>query len=894
MPRLNLTWPRGQLALLAAVLLACATPARAGYTDYDITRARLSMQRADYLLSDAEWAADVARDDLERADRRASELSAEVARQEREVDDASRRLDDADRAAHWLREDIDRLLGKIDERKTELDAAAERLRAAREAHDKLTADAVAGFEAGEGFRAASAAAEEAGKALEAAEKASIEVLALTAEHRAAVTVVEALQTRVQFLADQGDRAADELAEAQKELADGRQRLREMEDRHLSQDPEVADAERRFAQAEQAVKSLRDDFDKQLAQRPEVADARKAASVVQENYDTALRALQDTESQVVDAQDELRRHEEVVALERDRLDNANDQLNKLLDELREADAFADASSRRLRDALEAVECARRERDAAAWSLARAEQADAFYRWDAPVYGHGWTVVHIGRVDCDPLPHRPVYWNDPDCYRPAWCAPLTSFHRPAWSGGFGWWQHRRWRDDDCRPVVVKVVKYRTPVVVREVARRSSRQKATALAGRTAGDEQRVQRQAAVERQRKQVVERRERIKSSKLVGGPTHAGQLALGQFPMARAQMNERAARQQKNDAERATRVAAVRAERERRVEAKKVYEAQRQGGRDKALEQAAARGDFAAAERLRGQQLRQANIEARSTQGAVANQVPGSDEAKRLRWAERRERDQREREQRRVAQQQAEVLRRQQKEQTTAAVATARAAAQPEPAQPGPVQSGKANRREIREERDAAQDAVRQAKAAEAAAERQAQQQRRAEREAAQQQKPQQETQQEPAVEQLRRQERQQESAANRAAREQRQQEQESVKRQAEDSRRAAAQAERQRETEVRQQRQAQEAARDSARQQAAAEDRSQRQAAEQARQSQREANRDAARQAEQQRSAEREAQRSAERESRRVVEESRRSEERQQRNNNDRSDNNDRGGRRR
>jgi hypothetical protein len=898
MPRLILpTLFRGPIALIAAVLFLAPATAGAGYADYDITRARLSMQRVDYLLSDAEWAADVARDDLERADRRASELSAEVARQEREVDDASRRLDDADRASHWLREDVDRLLGKIDERKKELDAAAERLRAAREAVDKLTADAVAGLEAGEGFRTASAAAEEAGKALEAAEKTSIEVLALTADHRAAVTVVEALQTRIQFLTDQGDRAADELAAAQKELADGRNRLRDMEDRHLAQDPQVADAERRFAQAEQAVKSLRDDFQKQLDQRPEVADARKAALLEQENYDATLRSLQNTESQVVDAQDQLRRHEEVARLERDRLDNANDQLNKLLDELRDADAFADASSRRLRDALEAVECGRRERDAAAWSLARAEQADAFYRWDAPVYGHSWTVVHIGRVDCDPFPTRPVYWNDPDCYRPAWCQPLTSFRRPAWSGGFGWSHYRRWRDDDCRPVVVKVVKYRTPVVVREVVRRDSRRKATLLAGRTAGDERRVQRQAAVEKQRKQVVERRERIQSTRLVGGPTHAGQLALGQFPMARAQMNERALRQQKNDAERATRVAAVRAERERRVEAKKVFEARRQGGRDKPLEQAAARGDFAAAEKLRGQQLRQANIEARSTMGPVANVVPGSDESKRLRWAERRDRDQREREQRRQEQQQTQVLRRQQKEQKAQAVATARAVAKSEPGQTGSAQPEKASRREerrvIREERDASQDAVRQAKAAQESAERKAQQQQRAEREAAQQQKPQ----REPAVEQLRRQERQQEAAADRAAREQRQQEQQSAKQQAEESRRAAVQAERQREAEVRQQRQAQEASRDSARQQAFAEERAQRQAqrdaSEQARSSQREANREAARQSEQSRSAEREAQRSAERESRRAVEESRRSEA-SQRNNNDRPDNSDRGGRRR
>ena len=885
MPRLKLSHSRVLPALVAAALLCVAAPARAGYADYDITRARLAMQRADYLLSDAEWAADVARDDLQRADQRAKDLSGEVAKQEREVDDASRRLDDADRAAKWLREDVDRLLEKVDERKKELDAADERLRAAREALDKLTGEAVASFEAGEAYRAAAAAVEEAGRALEAAEKSSLDVLALTVEHRAAVTTAEALQARVQFLADQGDRAAAELAEAQQELADARKRLRDTEDRHLSQDQKVADAERRVAQARDAVQSLRDDFDEQLAQKPEVAEARKAASAGQENYDAALRALRQTETQVVDAQEELRRHEEVVRLESDRLDNANNHLNKLLDELREADTFAAASDRRLRDALEAVECARRERDAAAWSLARAEEADAFYRWDAPYYGHGWTVVHVGRVDCDPRPHRPVYFHDdPDCHRPSWCRPLTSFHHAGWASRHGGSRHdwAGWEDDNCRPVVVRVVKYRRPVVIREIVRHDSRQKAIVLAGRTASDEQRVQRQAAVERQRKQVVERRERLNETKLVGGPTQGGQLALAQFPLAGARLNERVERQQA-DARRAERVAAIRDERERRS-----------NGRDPALERAAARGDFAAAEKLRGQQLRQANIEARSTQGPVANVVPGSDEAKRLRWAERRAQDQREREQRemvrlqrRAAEEQAAALKRQQKEQQAKQQQvkeqprqqqSAPPQAQPQQskkgwavAEPAPREQrvdqradkpDKVERREDRREaRNDAQDALRQQRAAQ--------------------------------------------ESAERAAREQRQQQQANWKterdaseKQAAEARRVAAQAERQRDAEIRQQRQAAEAARDATRQREVAEQRAQRQSAEQARAAQREAARESQRQAEQQRSAERAAQREAQRVERQAprverAERVERSEPRQSdsgRRNND----GDRGGRRR
>ena len=50
----------------------------------------LALQRADYLLADAEYAADVARDDLERADRRAAELAQDIDRQQRDVDNHRR------------------------------------------------------------------------------------------------------------------------------------------------------------------------------------------------------------------------------------------------------------------------------------------------------------------------------------------------------------------------------------------------------------------------------------------------------------------------------------------------------------------------------------------------------------------------------------------------------------------------------------------------------------------------------------------------------------------------------------------------------------------------------------------------------------------------------------
>src|SRR4051812_30625953 len=127
------------------LFMSWTAPAKAGYVDYDVTRARLGLQRADYLLGDAQWAADVARDDFERADRRAAELAEQVDRQQRDIDDIGRRFDEASRAAKWLREDLDRWNERAEARQKELEVAGEKLRAAREALDKVTADATAKF-----------------------------------------------------------------------------------------------------------------------------------------------------------------------------------------------------------------------------------------------------------------------------------------------------------------------------------------------------------------------------------------------------------------------------------------------------------------------------------------------------------------------------------------------------------------------------------------------------------------------------------------------------------------------------------------------------------------------------------------------------------------------------
>jgi hypothetical protein len=818
-------------ALVSLALFIPAAGARAGFVDYDVTRARLAVQRAEYLLGDAQYAADVARDDFERADRRAADLAREIDRQQRDVDDATSRLNEADRSGKWLREEVDRCTERADARQKELGEANERLRAAREAVQKLVDAETDKFEAGGQFKALSAAVDEAGRALDAAEKASLDALAQTDEHRAAKTAVDALRTRVQFLTDQGDRTSpDELAAAKNDLTDAEARLRRVEDRHLSAEPDVKNAEMKVAQAESALRSAREDFEKRLDQRPEVADGRQAEAAAQANYDNALRAVRDAEARADDVAQQLRKQDDAVALERDRLTQANDQLNRLLGEVREADDFAAASHQRLQDALEAVECARRERDAASWALDRAGYAaDAFYGWGVPATGCGWSVVHVGLVDCAP---RPVYY-DPFCYRPVWCRPLTAFPAPYWHAGFGWgtwWGHhpKPWFDDGRRPVVVKVthVRVHNPVIIRQ--RETAREQAIRLASRNAGDEQRRQRQATVEARRKEVEQRQVR-----LAGFGAQAGTQGAAAIAERQAREDERRQRQARAGA------APGQVQIERNPQ--QFYNG---GGPAQAQRKSAVRnGD-----------------------GTVVVTPSGTaidrDSGHRMRWQERRAAEQSDLEHR----QQARREREQKRQAEVANRAPAAAGIAMPPVANAPRADGNRNGRD---------DEARQAKATERAADRQAQEQRRAERDAAQHARQQQEAQ----ADQARRQQRQQEVAEQRQ-REQQQDAQrearEAARRQDEQNRRQAAEVQRQRDAENRGQRRGDDSARDAARQQAAAEDRARRDAMEQARSAQREAQRDAARQAEAQRAAQRDAQReaarSAERAQRQTESESRRS----------------------
>ena len=821
------------LSLVALVVLGgWGRPARAGYADYDVTRARLALQRADYLLNDAQWAADVARDDFDRADRRAANLAQEVERQQREIDDAGRKFDDATRAVKWLKEDLDRKAEKAEARRKELDAANEKLRAAREALDKLTAESVAQFEAGDEFKKLTTAVEEAGKVVEAAEKASLEAFARADEHRAAVTAAEALKMRVDFLTGQGDRAAAELATAVKELADAMDRVRSLEDKHLAEDPKVEEAEQRLLEVQRVLKALRNDFDAKLGQRPEVAEARKAVAAEQQAYDDALRSLQEAEAAVATAQDELRKQDEVAALEQDRLRAANDHQNKLLDELKEADSFAAESHRRMRDALEAVEVARRERDAAAWSLARAESAaDAFYAWDTPVWGFGWSVVHVGWSDC--RPHYPVYVA-PDCHRPTWCRPLSEFNHP--------WHHHRWhsykghghgswRDDHRRPVVVKVTDVRSPLHRRQQqwARETARERAVRFAGRSDDTDQRRQRQAVAQTRRQEVEQRRVRLAS---YVRPVVPGDPRI----VAQQQTMRRAA-----EADAATRAAAARADRQRGQEPQQMNAARQQELRQ--AQQADSRQRRQLYQDLAGRR-RAGGPPQVGQEGSISIQPVTGAEGRRLRWAERREQEQRRERETINPKAAAEVI----AQGRMPVVAPHRDRVQREIERP----------QGARDDNDARQ-----------AGERQAAQQRRAEREAAEQQ----ESRQQDAVVESRRAQRQREASAERAARDQRDQErsreqaeQQAARRQAEESRRASAQAERQQEVESRRQRQGQEAsreaARESTRQQAAAAERAQRAQRESQRAAEREPQRQAPRQVDQHRVAERESARSAERQS--------------------------------
>ena len=827
MPRLSQPARLILPALVSLALFIPASGARAGFVDYDATRARLATQRAEYLLGDAQYAADVARDDFERADRRAADLAREIDQRQRDVDDASRRLDEADRSGKWLREELDRCNGRVDARRKELDEANERLRAARAARDKLVDAEMDKFERGEQFKALSTAVDEAGKALDAAEKASLAALAETDEHRAAKTAVDALRTRVQFLTDQGDRTSpDELAAAKRDLADAEARLRRAEDRHLSNDPNVKGAETKVAQAESALRSARDDYEKQLYQRPEIADARRDEAAAQEHYDNALRAVRDAEARADDAAHQLRKQDDAVALERDKLKQSNDQLDRLLGEVREADDFAAASHQRLQDALEAVEVARRERDAASWALDRASYAaDAFYGWGVPATGCGWSVVHVGLVDCAP---RPVYY-DPYCYRPVWCRPLTAFPAPYWHAGFGWgtwWGHhpKPWYDDGCRPVVVKVthVRVHNPVIIRQ--RETAREQAIRLASRNAGDEQRRQRQAVVEARRKEVE-----LRQVRLAGFGAQAG--TQGAAAIAERQAREVERRQQAR---------ANAAPGQVLIERNPQQQFYKGGERAQAQRKTAARG----------------------ADGMVVVTPSGTavdrDGGQRLRWQERQAAEQRDLEQRQQA--------RREREQRQQAEAANRGPAAAGIAMPPVTNAQRADSNYNDRDSEA-----RQAKATERAADQQAQQQRRAEREAAQQARQQQEAQ----AEQARRQQRQQETAEQRQREQQRDQQEDAqrearqaARRQDEQNRRQAAEMQRQQEADARGQRRGD----DGAREQAAAEDRARRDAMEQARSAQREAQRDAARQAEAQREAQRESARSAERAQRQAEAESRRS----------------------
>lgn len=871
------------LTLLAAIaaLLAWTPQARAGFADQDVTRASLAGQRANYLLDDAEYAADVARDDFERSDRRAADLALEVDRQQRDLDEISRRFDEAARSAKWLDEDLGRASERADARRKELDAAAERLRAARAALDQLTDAEVAKFEAGEPFKALAAAVDGAGKAMEAVEKAALDALAQTDEHRAATAAAEALDARVKFLTEQGDAAApDELNTAKKELAAALDGVRRLEDQHLSSDPAVKSAEERLAQAEQSLKSAQDEFRDALTRRPEIADARNAATAEQRAYDDALRAFRAAETRAADASEQLKKQEELVVLERDRLAAANDRLNRLLDEVREADAFATASDRRLRDALEAVEYARRERDAASWSLARAGRAgDAFYGWDAPVSGFGGATVHVGRVYSGP---RPLFSN-PVYHRPAWSRPLTDFDRPHRGRLLPhgeWVDHTgdRW-DDDRRPVVVKVVHLDRSTNASRGVRATARENAARLASRTSGDEkqrqQRFARQVVVETRRNEVAQRQMRLSSF-----GAHAGAPGAGAIAVAQADAIDRKNRQRAAAAERATRAAGVQAEQQRGGEGKAAVDAHREELRQRQLADAAlARREVLAPSKGRLSTDKFAEpLVVLPREGALAIRPSGklrddSADGRRLRWAERRQLDAKEREQ-------AQQARRERDEQRRAAATAAAIAGRPptggESKQDDVVRLRRDNagaKRDKSEGRgapaDTARDAAQEAKSTEPQAARQAPQ-----REAGRQIKA----------------------------------EQDQV---AEQARRQAAQAQRQQETEARRQQQAadaaRDAARDSARQQAAAEQRSRRDANREANEAARSAQREASRQAEQQRSADRQAsrraeqQRSAERNAARSAErvdrqaaESRRSESRQQGRNNDRSGTADRGARRR
>src|SRR2546421_3217518 len=119
--------PRRALAVVAFVValsvVTAPTSAQYGYVDREVFRARLALQRTNYLLDDSEFAARSARVDYDSADHRAADLSADMDRKQQEVDDLARRFDDDEREAHFLREEVDRQLERLDARPRDLDAA---------------------------------------------------------------------------------------------------------------------------------------------------------------------------------------------------------------------------------------------------------------------------------------------------------------------------------------------------------------------------------------------------------------------------------------------------------------------------------------------------------------------------------------------------------------------------------------------------------------------------------------------------------------------------------------------------------------------------------------------------------------------------------------------------
>lgn len=557
-PRLcGLLWLSG-----LAVLTFLAGPVRAGWIDYDVQRARLSLQRADYLLGDAQWAADIARDDLQRADRRAADLAAEIDRQQREVDAAVNRLDAADRAAKQLGEDIDRNRARAEQRQRDLDAARQRLHAARQRLDALTAEQVKAFEAGPEFKAANDAAEQAKKDLAAAEDASLGALSRTEEHKTAAAAADALLARVNFLTEQGERAADELAAAKKELAAAEKKVRDLEDRHLEADPSVREPGQKLARAEQRVAELRSEFDKQLNQRPEVADARKGLDAAQADYDDTLRALGDAEARAADAENLLRNNQDERTLAQDQFKAADQQLRNLINQQQEAEDFAAAANRRYRDAIEAVAVASAERQSAAWSLSRAPSY-GFYGWSTPVIGLRRSLIHVDRISLHEE-HRRSHFADAghapglphDFDRPAWARPLTDADRPQWARGWTpgapWWASGQfgYRRAGDAPVSVRVVNAPPSAA----AAGQARERAVELASRASGDEQRRQRQAALALQREQSRRREVKLASLPPVNRTSAVVRPA---FPTAAA---ERATRQAQDRQGQTQRQLAARAE----------------------------------------------------------------------------------------------------------------------------------------------------------------------------------------------------------------------------------------------------------------------------------------------------------------------------------------------